>query len=85
MVIIDKIIVTDKFEKDVKKLRNRAINKRIDSEVKRLCENPEVGKPLGYTLKGERTIRINPYRLIYKKEGDSLILLRFEHRKEVYD
>jgi hypothetical protein len=28
---------------------------------------------------------VKPYRLICKVESDKLILLRFEHRKEVYE
>jgi mRNA-degrading endonuclease RelE of RelBE toxin-antitoxin system len=37
-----------------------------------------------YGLRGEWSIYLKPYRLIYKVDGDKLILLRFEHRKEVY-
>lgn len=85
MVGIERIVVTDKFEKDVRKLRDKTFRERIDKEVKKISENPEFGKPLGYSLKGEKTIRIKPYRLIYKVEGTSLLLLRFEHRGKVYE
>jgi addiction module RelE/StbE family toxin len=85
MVVIDQIAVTDKFESDVKKIRSKDIKSRIDKEVKRISLHPEVGKPLEYTLKGERTIRIPPYRLIYKVESNRLILLRFEHRGKAYN
>lgn len=84
MVSINRIIVTDKFERDVKRIRDRSIKERIDACVKEIFEAPDSGKPLRYGLKGERTMRISPYRLIYKKEGTSLILLRFEHRTAVY-
>ncbi|MGR3310886.1 MAG: type II toxin-antitoxin system RelE family toxin [Candidatus Brocadiales bacterium] len=43
-----------------------------------------MGKPLGNILKGERTIYIKPYRLIYKVDGEIIYLLRFQHRKEAY-
>ncbi|MGI0100619.1 MAG: type II toxin-antitoxin system RelE/ParE family toxin [Candidatus Micrarchaeaceae archaeon] len=85
MVIIEKIAVTDKFKDDVKKTRNKSIKEGIDKGVKRISENPEIGKPLGYGLKGKKAVRISPYGLIYKVEGNDLLLLRFEHRKEVYD
>ena len=84
-MVIERIIPTDKFEKDVRKLRDKKTKERIDAEVKRIRENPEVGKPLGYGLKGERSVRIPPYRLIYTTVDNNLILLRFEHRKDVYD
>lgn len=44
-----------------------------------------MGKPLRYGLKGEWSVRISSYRLIYAVQGDRLILLRFEHRKEGYE
>ncbi|MDE1860450.1 MAG: type II toxin-antitoxin system RelE/ParE family toxin [Candidatus Micrarchaeota archaeon] len=83
-MVIERIVVTEKFERDINKLRDKKVKERIDSEVKRIRENPDVGKPLGYGLKGERTVRIKPYRLIYTVERNILILLRFEHRKDVY-
>lgn len=83
-MVIERIIPTEKFEKDVKKVRDKRIKERIGVEVKRICENPLIGKPLRYGLKGEKTIRIKPYRLIYTVQGSNLILLRFEHRDEVY-
>jgi len=84
-MVIERIIPTDKFERDVRKLRDKKTKERIDAEVKRIKENPEVGKPLGYSLKGEKSVRIPPYRLIYAVIGKDLILLRFEHRKDVYN
>ena len=84
-MVIEKIIPTDKFERDVKKPRDKKTKERIDSEVRRIRANPEIGKPLGYGLKGEKAVRIPPYRLIYAVIGNSLILLRFEHRDGVYD
>jgi mRNA-degrading endonuclease RelE of RelBE toxin-antitoxin system len=84
-MVIEKIIPTDKFVRDVKKLRDKKTKERIGAEVRRIRENPDVGKPLGYGLKGEKTVRIPPYRLIYAVIGNNLILLRFEHRDEVYD
>ncbi len=85
MVGIAKVIPTEKFEKDVRKIKDKSIKGRIDGEVKRILENPEIGKPQRYGLKGERTVRINPYRLIYSVVENELILLRFEHRGKAYD
>ncbi len=85
MVEIKRIVYTEKFERDVKKVRDNLLKERVKDQVRKIAETPEVGKPLQYGLKGERTVRINPYRLIYAVQGDTLILLRFEHRKNVYD
>jgi addiction module RelE/StbE family toxin len=85
MVEIKRIVYTEKFERDVKKVRDNLLKERVKDQVRKIAETPEVGKPLQYGLKGERTVRINPYRLIYAVQGDILILLRFEHRKNVYE
>ncbi len=86
MVIpITSIVYTSKFEHEVKKVRDKKIKERLEKNIKIIIENPEIGKPLRYALKGERTIRIAPFRLIYAIDGNSIILLRFEHRSEVYD
>lgn len=85
MVEIKAIVYTQKFERDVRKPRDNLVKDRLRKQIEKIAENPEFGKPLWYGLKGEWTVRIPPYRLIYAVQGDRLILLRFGHRKEVYD
>ena len=70
---------------EVKKIRNATIKERLAKQIKKIAEDPEVGKPLRFGLKGESQSRVKPYRLIYTLQDDELILLRFEHRKEVYE
>ncbi|MDG6956802.1 MAG: type II toxin-antitoxin system RelE/ParE family toxin [Nitrososphaerota archaeon] len=85
MVEIRSIVYTQKFERDVRKLRDGLVKERLKKQIRKIVEDPESGKPLKYGLKGEWTVRIPPYRMIYAVQGNRLILLRFEHRKEVYD
>ena len=85
METIKEIIWTQKLEQDFKKITDRGIQERVERQIRKVTENPDFGKPLRYSLKGEWSIYVRPYRLIYKVEGDKLILLRFEHRKEVYE
>ena len=85
MVEIKFIVHTDSFKDDVRKIKDKAVKERLQTRIQKVTGNPEFGKPLKYALKGEWSVRIKPYRLIYKVEGDKLILLRFEHRKEVYE
>ncbi len=85
MVEIKTIVYTEKFERDVKKFRDSSLKEKLEKQIRKITENPEFGKPLRYGLKGEWTIYVKPYRLIYAVQGDRLILLRFEHRKDVYE
>ena len=81
---IKEIIWTQKFEQEFKKIKDRSMQDKIEKQIKKITENPEFGKPLRYSLYGEKTIYVKPYRLIFKVEGDMLTLLRFEHRDEAY-
>lgn len=85
MVEIKAIVYTDKFERDVRKIKDSLVKEKLEKQIRRIAENPESGKPLRYGLKGEWTIHVRPYRLIYAVQGDRLVLLRFEHRKNVYE
>lgn len=84
MVEIKFVVPTEKFESEFKKIKDQKLKEKLKKQIIKVTENPNFGKPLRYDLKGEWTIYVKPYRLIYKVEGDKLILLRFEHRKKVY-
>jgi mRNA-degrading endonuclease RelE of RelBE toxin-antitoxin system len=84
MVRIRFIIPTARFEHDVKKIRDKGLKDKLQKQIDKIAGNPDFGKPLRYGLKGEWSIYVKPYRLIYKAEGDKLFLLRFEHQKDVY-
>lgn len=80
-----KVTFSQTFEKEFRKIRDNATKQKIRKQIQKLLENPQVGKPLRYDLKGERTIYIKPYRLIYSVQEDELFMLRFEHRDDVYE
>lgn len=55
---------------------------------KKLILNPiEFGKPLQYSLKGLRRLRVENYRIIYQIDIENKIVLivKIGHRKEVYE
>jgi mRNA-degrading endonuclease RelE of RelBE toxin-antitoxin system len=85
VISIDEIVYTSKFENDARRLKEKGIKHRLEKNIRKVIENPEIGKPLSYALKGERTIRIPPFRFIHSISENRLILLRFEHSGNVYD
>lgn len=42
------------------------------------------GKPLRYNLKGHRCLRVSDYRVIYRIENKSVIIIAIKHRKDIY-
>ncbi len=75
------------IEQDIKKLdRSSAIRIRKQIEYK-LCIDPiHFGKPLRYSLAGLRSLRIGPWRVIFKIVPDDkmVLILKIGHRREVY-
>lgn len=45
------------------------------------------GKPLRYSLKGHRRLRVSDYRIVYRIEAETntVVIIAIKHRKEVYD
>jgi hypothetical protein len=60
MVIhIDEIIYTSKFEHEVRRIWHKGIKDKIEKNIKKIIENPKIGKPLSYAWKEKRTIEYN--------------------------
>jgi mRNA interferase RelE/StbE len=66
-----------------KDVRNR-IRKAIEQK---LTAHPiEFGKPLRYSLKGARRLRVDDWRVIYTIERpDVVLVVKIGHRREVYE
>jgi addiction module RelE/StbE family toxin len=79
------IIFSDDFREEFKKIKDKITRIKIIKQIKKLESYPEAGKPLRYELKDYRSLRIAPYRLIYKIEKDKIVINCFEHRKDVYE
>ena len=45
------------------------------------------GKPLRYSLKGHRRLRVSDYRIVYRilASARSVIIVAIKHRKDIYE
>jgi mRNA interferase RelE/StbE len=43
------------------------------------------GKPLRFSLRGHRRLRIGDWRVIYRIEGNCVMIVKIGNRKEVYN
>ena len=45
------------------------------------------GKPLRYSLRGHRRLRVSDYRIVYRIDLDRhvVVIVAIKHRKDVYD
>lgn len=70
-----------------------ALPKTVRDRIKRAIETRlsmdpvGLGKPLRYSFKGHRRIRVGDYRIIYRVDNDSkmVTIILIKHRKRVYE
>lgn len=69
-----------RLSKDVRSRIRKAIERKLASHP------VEFGKPLRYSFKGARRLRVDDWRVIYTIEPpDGVLIVKIGHRKEVYD
>ena len=75
-------------ESDLESLHksDRKLFMRILSKIESLSENPRSGKPLVGNHKGEFSMRLGNYRIVYELDTTRHIVFIFtvKHRKHVY-
>ena len=59
------------------------IRKTIETKLAYAPQN--FGEPLRRSLKGYWKLRVGDWRVIYKVEGKSVVILRIGHRREIYE
>ena len=68
-----------------------SISKDNQNRIKHAVENKlgrapqDFGEPLRRSLKGHWKLRVGDWRVIYKIEGKTVIVLRIGHRREIYE
>ena len=72
---------------DIARLPKSAKRKIRRAIERKLTAHPfELGKPLRYSLKGARRLRVGEYRVIYPIEPpDVVLVVKIGHRREVYE
>jgi mRNA interferase RelE/StbE len=67
--------------KSAQKMLGKAIKERLE------VDPVSFGKPLRYSLKGHRRLRVSDYRIVYRINDDRRIvtIVAVDHRKGVYD
>lgn len=70
----------DKIPPAIREIIRKAIEKKLT------VDPLNFGKPLRYSLKGYRRLRVADYRVIYKVEEDKVlvIIVDIDHRKDIY-
>lgn len=67
------------------KIIKSTIKKAIEERL--MVDPMGFGKPLRYSWKGHRRLRVGDYRIVYRINGDQqmVIIVAIKHRKDVYE
>ncbi len=67
--------------KSMKLMIKKAIEERL------MVDPIGFGKPLRYSLKGHRRLRVSDYRIVYRIQpvSHTVIIIAIKHRKEIYE
>ncbi|MBS3075544.1 type II toxin-antitoxin system RelE/ParE family toxin [Candidatus Pacearchaeota archaeon] len=79
------IIIYDKdFQRSLEKRKDNIFREQVKKQIKRIIQNPEIGKPIMYSRKGTREVYIGHFRLSYKYhyEKDTIEFLEVYHKDE---
>ncbi len=78
------VFYDDKFERFLNKIKDASFKEQIIKLVKKIIENPEIGKPMKFERKGSREVYAGSYRLAYAflPAENRLIFLKIYHKDE---
>jgi len=83
---IVRIIYSREVEDTLKKLkkRNKDVFDRIENQIIKILREPNIGKPLRYTLRNRRRVHIGSFVLIYEFHQGELRFIDFDHHDRIY-
>jgi len=79
-----KVEFESRFKRRVQKIKDGKLKDRVKKQIAKIVGDPEIGKPMRYTRKGTREVRIPPFRLsyLYLQEEEVVVLLDLYHKDE---
>jgi mRNA-degrading endonuclease RelE of RelBE toxin-antitoxin system len=82
--MVKEVVYTKMFERAVRKIKDASIKERVKKQVEEIIQKPDIGKPLRFDKKGERTVWVPPFRILYAWENETIYFLDFDKRDKVY-
>ena len=79
MVVVE---YANSFKKSFKKVKDKIFSNKLKSQIKKIVEDPLIGKPMRYDRKGTRELYVSPYRISYAyfKKEEKIVFLSIYHK-----
>ena len=78
------VIFTKEFQLIFSKIKDSLFKEKIIKQLKKIKENPEIGKPMRHDRKGTREVYVKPFRLSYSFDtpNNVIYILDLYHKKK---
>ena len=72
------------FEKKIKKINDNLLKSKVKTQISKIIDFPEIGKPMRYARKGTREVYVTPFRLsyLYIEKENKIVFLDLYHKDE---
>jgi len=79
-----KVTYQDSFLRDFSKIKDIGLKRAVAKQLRKIINNPKIGKPLKYSRKLTRELYIPPFRLYYSYNEylDSLTIIELSHKRD---
>lgn len=83
---ISRVIYSTEIERALIKWKKKdnIIFEQIESAIRKILQEPLVGKPLRYAMKNRRRVHVGSFILVYEFHNGELRFLDFDHHDRVY-
>jgi len=82
--LVYKVFYKASVHKDLKRIDKKEVVKILNAIEEKLSKYPKAGKRLTGEFEGLYSYRVGDYRVVYTLLGESILILRISHRKDVH-
>ena len=74
------------FETAIKRVKkkDKELFKQAHNQILKIIREPNIGKPLRYSLKNRRRLHVGSFVIVYEFLGGELRFIDFDHHDKIY-
>ncbi len=79
-----KVTFDEYFQRTISKIKDQEVQKIVKNKIRKVIENPEIGKLMRNVRKGTREVYSGSFRIshVYYQDKDTIEFLGFYHKDE---
>ena len=83
---ITRIVYSREVEDVLRKIKkgNKTLFERIENQIIKILREPNIGKPLRYTLRNRRRVHVGSFVLVYEFHLGEIRFIDCDHHDRIY-